>query len=172
MTWRMSKTDSLDRVGPLFTTMIADVRLLFNVPDIMRALWGCLRRFQRTGGRRPKVNVTVNYTVTDNCGSNTCTLSVSSNEPLNGTGDSDTAPDWEIVDAHHVRLRAERAGTGAGRIYAVTITCRDSAGNSSSGWARTLRHGQEPACAPGAAEGNHTGRLSRRSDDPRPIGAI
>ena len=97
----------------------------------MRALWGCLRRFQRTGGRRPKVNVTVNYTVTDNCGSNTCTLSVSSNEPLNGTGDGDTAPDWEIVDAHHVRLRAERAGTGAGHIYAVTITCRDT-GNSSS----------------------------------------
>ena len=26
----MSKTDSLDRVGPLFITMIADVRLLFN----------------------------------------------------------------------------------------------------------------------------------------------
>ncbi len=144
----MSKTDSLDRVGPLFITMIAEVRLLFNgsaksvrvpksqdpknnLPDIMRALWGCLRRFQRTGGRRPKVNVTVNYTVTDNCGSNTCTLSVSSNEPLNGTGDGDTAPDWEIVDAHHVRLRAERAGTGAGHIYAVTITCRDT-GNSSS----------------------------------------
>ncbi len=29
----------------------------------------------------------------------------------------------EIVDAHHVKLRAERAGTGNGRIYTITITC-------------------------------------------------
>jgi hypothetical protein len=54
----------------------------------------------------------VNYTVNDNCGMPACVLSVTSNEPINGTGDGDTAPDWEIVDAHHVRLRAERAGTG------------------------------------------------------------
>ena len=78
------------------------------------------------------VNVAVNYNVTDNCGPVTCALSVSSNEPINGTGDGDTAPDWEIVDAHHVRLRAERAGNGTGRIYTITITCRDSAGNSSN----------------------------------------
>jgi uncharacterized repeat protein (TIGR01451 family) len=78
------------------------------------------------------VDVTVNYKVLDNCGPVTCTLSVSSNEPVNGTGDGDTAPDWEIVDAHHVRLRAERAGNGIGRVYTITITCRDSAGNSSN----------------------------------------
>jgi len=80
------------------------------------------------------VDVTVSYNVTDNCDPSsaiTCTLSVSSNEPINGTGDGDTAPDWEIMDAHHVRLRAERAGNGNGRIYTITITCTDSAGNSS-----------------------------------------
>jgi hypothetical protein len=81
------------------------------------------------------VDVTVSYSVTDNCDPSsaiTCTLSVSSNEPINGTGDGDTAPDWEIVDAHHVRLRSERAGNGNGRIYTITITCTDSAGNRSS----------------------------------------
>jgi uncharacterized repeat protein (TIGR01451 family) len=78
------------------------------------------------------IDVTVNYDVTDNCESTTCALSVSSNEPINGTGDGDTAPDWEIVDAHRVRLRAERAGAGAGRIYTITVTCRDGAGASSS----------------------------------------
>src|SRR6185503_16010444 len=70
-------------------------------------------------------DITVNYTVTDNCGMPACVLSVTSNEPINGTGDGDTAPDWEIVDAHHVRLRAERAGTGNGRIYTIYIACTD-----------------------------------------------
>jgi hypothetical protein len=80
------------------------------------------------------VNVTVNYSVSDNCTPSaaiTCALSVSSNEPVNGTGDGDTAPDWEIIDAHHVRLRAERAGNGNGRVYTITITCADGNGNSS-----------------------------------------
>jgi hypothetical protein len=76
-------------------------------------------------------DVTVSYDVTDNCGTVTRTLSVSSSEPVNGLGDGDTAPDWEIVDANHLRLRAERAGRGTGRIYTITITATDSAGNSS-----------------------------------------
>jgi hypothetical protein len=60
-----------------------------------------------------------------------CSLSVSSNEPVNGTGDGDTAPDWEVVDAHHVRLRAERAGGGDGRIYTIVAGCHDRFGNAS-----------------------------------------
>jgi uncharacterized repeat protein (TIGR01451 family) len=82
--------------------------------------------------------ITVNYTVEDNCGTPTITLSVSSNEPINGTDDGDTSPDWEIVDAHHVRLRAERSGTGTGRIYTIAITASDSVGNS-SGATSTVR---------------------------------
>jgi YVTN family beta-propeller protein len=78
------------------------------------------------------VDVTVSYSSSDNCGAITCWLSVTSNEPEDGTGDGDTAPDWEVIDAHHVRLRAERAGTGNGRIYTITITCTDSTGNSST----------------------------------------
>jgi uncharacterized repeat protein (TIGR01451 family) len=79
------------------------------------------------------VDVTVDYNVTDNCPlpPNSCTLSVTSNEPINGTGDGDTFPDWIILDANHVQLRAERAGNGNGRIYAIGITCTDSGGNSS-----------------------------------------
>jgi uncharacterized repeat protein (TIGR01451 family) len=79
------------------------------------------------------VNVTVNYEVTDNCPlpPNSCTLSVTSNEPINGTGDGNTSPDWIILDAHHVQLRAERAGNGNGRIYTIGITCVDSGRNSS-----------------------------------------
>ena len=78
------------------------------------------------------VNVTVNYDVLDNCGAVNCVLSVTSNEPENGVGDGDAAPDWIILDAHHLQLRAERAGTGAGRTYTITVTCTDSAGNTST----------------------------------------
>ena len=77
-------------------------------------------------------DVTVNYTVSDNCPGGNCVLSVTSNEPVDGTGDGDTSPDWEIVDNHHVRLRAERAGTGSGRIYTITVTCTDAAGNTTT----------------------------------------
>jgi uncharacterized repeat protein (TIGR01451 family) len=78
------------------------------------------------------VDVTVSYNVTDNCGATATELTVTSNEPVNGKGDGNTSPDWEILDAHHVRLRAERSGNGNGRIYTITITATDSAGGSSS----------------------------------------
>ncbi|HYY59379.1 MAG TPA: lamin tail domain-containing protein [Pyrinomonadaceae bacterium] len=79
------------------------------------------------------VDVTVNYAATDNCGGAVNTsLSVSSNEAVNGLGDGDAAPDWQLVDAHHVQLRAERSGQGNGRIYTITITATDGAGNTST----------------------------------------
>ena len=43
-----------------------------------------------------------------------------------------TSPDWQIVDAHHVNLRAERSGTGTGRIYTITITCTDGGGHTTT----------------------------------------
>ena len=78
-------------------------------------------------------DVTVNYTASDNCtpaGSIVCQIfSVSSNEPVNGPGDGNTAPDWEIINKNLVKLRAERSGTGTGRIYTITIRCTDASGN-------------------------------------------
>jgi hypothetical protein len=78
------------------------------------------------------VDVTVSYDVTDNCGPISLKLTVASNEPEEGDGDGDTSPDWEVLDEHHVSLRAERSGIGDGRIYTITITAADSAGGSSS----------------------------------------
>jgi hypothetical protein len=71
------------------------------------------------------VAVTVNYTTSDNCDpSPTSVLSITSNEGTSG--------DWEILDAHHVRLRSERFGNGCGRIYIIAITSTDASGNTTS----------------------------------------
>lgn len=76
--------------------------------------------------------VTINYDASDSSGGFLCLPVVTSNEPVNGTGDGDTAPDWLVLDAHHVLLRADRSGKGSGRVYIVTVTCADAAGNISS----------------------------------------
>jgi hypothetical protein len=75
------------------------------------------------------VPITVSYTAGDNCGPVTSVLTVTSNEPINGLGDGDTAPDWVVVDDHHLQLRSERAGGGNGRVYTITVTTTDSSGN-------------------------------------------
>jgi hypothetical protein len=76
--------------------------------------------------------VTINYSASDSCGAVTCSLRVSSNEPVNDIGDGNTAPDWVVLDARHVQLRAERQGPRNGRVYTVTISCTDAARNTST----------------------------------------
>jgi hypothetical protein len=79
------------------------------------------------------VPITVSWSATDNCSTPACAISsVSSNEPVNGLGDGNTAPDWIITSGSTLLLRAERSGLGNGRVYTITVTCRDAAGNTSS----------------------------------------
>jgi hypothetical protein len=59
-------------------------------------------------------------------------VAVSSSEPVIGTGDGVTAPDWQISGPLTVNLRAERSGTGSGRTYTITVQCTDASGNSST----------------------------------------
>ncbi|HVG22694.1 MAG TPA: hypothetical protein VND45_00950 [Thermoanaerobaculia bacterium] len=67
------------------------------------------------------VDVNIAYSGTDNCGPASCSIvSIASNEP--------DPSDYEIVDAHTVRLRAERLGTGSGRTYTITVNCGGSTG--------------------------------------------
>lgn len=98
----------------------------------------------------PTVNMTVSLTqlwppnhtmhlvasgisASDTCCDVTLVVEVSSNEPVNGTGDGDTSPDWEVVNngdgTFDVFVRAERAGKGSGRIYTITATATDCVGN-------------------------------------------
>lgn len=75
-------------------------------------------------------DIVINYTTKDNCSLTTvCSLSVSSNESINGSGDGNTSYDWIVIDEHHVKLRAERSGNGKDRIYTIKINCIDQSGN-------------------------------------------
>ena len=75
-------------------------------------------------------DVSINYTISDNCTYLDTTITVTSNEPVNGTGDGDTDPDWIIVDKKNLKLRAERSANGSGRTYTITITATDGSGNT------------------------------------------
>jgi hypothetical protein len=69
---------------------------------------------------------------------NTLTItytSVKQDEPINGLGDGDTSPD-AIESGNNILLRAERAGTGNGRVYVVQFTAADPAGAQCSGTVR------------------------------------
>ncbi len=77
--------------------------------------------------------VEVAVTVSDDRDPNpVCQLvSISSDEPEDGTGSGDTAPDWELGPGPlQASLRAERAGDGDGRTYTLVVSCADAAGNT------------------------------------------
>jgi hypothetical protein len=76
-------------------------------------------------------------------------VSAASSELDNGLGDGDTAGDvqgWTVGAADTSgQLRAERAGTGSGRVYTLTYRGSDAAGNSDTCAARvTVPHDRNP----------------------------
>jgi len=78
------------------------------------------------------IDVTISVTATDLVDPNPVSqiVSVSSNQPINGTGDGDLAPDWIITGPLTLQLRAERAGTLGDRIYTITVVTTDFSGNA------------------------------------------
>jgi hypothetical protein len=80
------------------------------------------------------VPVTVTVSASDVCSPIvSCAIDdVSSNEPPDGDGDGNTSPDWVITGNLTVDLRAERAGSGSGRVYTIAVRCFDASGNSAT----------------------------------------
>lgn len=59
---------------------------------------------------------------------------VTQDEPVDGLDDGTTAPDAQLSSSpDQVRLRAERSGTGDGRVYRVAFTAADPTGATCSG---------------------------------------
>jgi trimeric autotransporter adhesin len=59
----------------------------------------------------------------------TAVTGVTQDEPVNGLGDGDKSPDAVLAPlSNQVRLRAERSGTGDGRVYRIAVTVTDEFG--------------------------------------------
>ena len=80
------------------------------------------------------VKVVPAVTVQDVCVETTVLglVSATSSEPDNGLGDGDTANDIVINADGSLSLRAERSGTGSGRVYTITYRATDAGGNSAT----------------------------------------
>ncbi len=91
------------------------------------------------------VLVASGVSATSSCGGLTSfNVTVSSDEPVNGLGDGDTEPDWQVVDnsdgTFDVWLRAERSGTGDGRVYTITATATEAFGGATETATVTVAH--------------------------------
>ncbi|MCU0395663.1 MAG: carbohydrate binding domain-containing protein [Chitinophagaceae bacterium] len=130
-----------DKEAPVITQVSAQPAVLWPPDHTMKNIW-------------------LNYQATDNCGPVTTQVLVSSNETENGTGDGPAGPDWQLVDDHHLMLRAERSGNSKGRIYTITIIATDGSGNATQANMQvTVPHSASPITKMGstgvnAAAGN------------------
>jgi len=82
----------------------------------------------------------------------TLTIAITSifqDEPTNGLGDGDTSPDGAGVGTSTAQVRAERSGTGNGRVYHVGFTADDGHGGSCAGTVLVgVPHDQGPGQIP------------------------
>jgi hypothetical protein len=130
------------------------------------------------------IPIAATVSASDACSANVSVrlVSISSNEPDNGTGDGDQPNDIQAIgggpvpfgtDVRSFLLRAERAGGGTGRIYTVTYSATDAAGNSSSASAVVVVAAQSGDPAPVASgtgtpsdrDGHHDDRDKKKDHD-------
>jgi len=118
-----SATDSLDiSIGTQVTN---------EPPDCSRARANVLTLWPPNHKFRP-VSV---VGVTDPDG-DPITISINSifqDEPTNGLGDGDTSPDGQGIGTSMAQVRAERQGSGNGRVYHIRFTAADGKGGTCSG---------------------------------------
>lgn len=102
-----------------FTLIVTD-----NEPPVLSPLQLSTDKLWPASNKMKKVGVY--YTVTDNGEKVNTVLSVSSNA-------TDTEnKDWEIVNNNLLRLKASRLPDGMPRIYIITVTSTDEAGNKTT----------------------------------------
>ncbi|MDZ4795664.1 MAG: hypothetical protein SGI83_15405 [Bacteroidota bacterium] len=101
-----------------FTVTVTD-----NEPPYLSPL--TLSRLQLWPASNKMKKVAVYYTSSDNAEKIKTSLSVSSNA-------TDSIKDWEIEDENLVRLKSSRLPDGTVRIYTISVTATDEAGNKTT----------------------------------------
>ena len=101
-----------------FTITITDNEppSLSSITLSRKQLWPATNKLKKVG---------VYYSTSDNAQDVKTEISVSSNA-------TDGSKDWEIVDDHLLRLKASRLPDGSPRIYIITVTATDEAGNKTT----------------------------------------
>jgi hypothetical protein len=112
-----------------------DVTLFDNIPPTIDVTVSPNRLWPPNHSMR---TIIADVVVQDNCPiSSFQLLSVTSNEPDNGTGDGNFPNDIQDVEEGTpdttFRVRAERMGGGQGRIYTATYQAEDGSGNTTDG---------------------------------------
>ncbi len=70
-------------------------------------------------------DITINYDALDNCGVASLALSVTDNA-------GNTVLNWDVVNAHRLRLHADQLLAICGKTFTVTVTCTDLSGNTAT----------------------------------------
>lgn len=99
-----------------FTVTVTD-----NEPPILSAITLSTKKLWPPSNKMKKV--AVYYTASDNAEQVSTTVTVSSN------ADISKGRDWEVINNHLVRLRAARLPNGEPRIFTITVSTSDLAGN-------------------------------------------
>ena len=99
-----------------FTVTVTDNEppMLSEVRLSSKRIWPVTNKMKKIG---------VYYTASDNEEVASSVLSVNSNDQESANSD------WQIVNNHLIRLKAARLSNGEPRIYTITITSTDRAGN-------------------------------------------
>jgi len=73
---------------------------------------------------------------------------IQQDEPVNVNGSGNTAPDGDGIGTSTALVRAERAGPGTGRIYFISFTATNSAGECSGTVQASVPHDQGQGFTP------------------------
>src|SRR5262249_25269140 len=119
------------------------------------------------------IPITATVSARDACSANPAVrlVSIVSDEPDNGLGDGDQPNDIQAIgggpvpfgtDVRSFLLRAERSGAGDGRIYTVTYSATDAAGNTTTASAVVV---VGTAVTDPPHDKTHGGRRNHRNQD-------
>jgi len=115
-----------ETVKSFFVTVLAD-----TTPPVVSSISATPGVLSPPNHEMVAVTITVVATDDQDPSPTSQIVSVTSNQPTEGTGDGDQTPDWEITGPLTLNLRAERA-SGEDRVYTITVVTSDATGNTTT----------------------------------------